>query len=796
MFQKLQMRQLLFQGILLFTLTFNGYSQNPRNSFSGTVYQFETGKVLPGASVIITDLKTGANTNESGQFQIRNISMGQHLVEVSFVGFASQSIEISINGPTTHDFYLRKAVVENQEVVVTGISSAMQARRNPTPVAVVKRQDFLRTVSTNLIDALSNKPGVTQLGTGPAISKPIIRGMGYNRVIVLNDGIRQEGQQWGDEHGIEIDDQSVQKVEILKGPASLLYGSDAMAGVINILTNVPVQEGTLKGTILSNYQTNNRLRSLHLDLAGNKNGFNWNVYGSLKGAAAYRNKYDGPVFNSNFNEKNFGGYIGYNGNWGFSHLIISQFNQELGLIEGDRDSTGAFVQQLPGGLTRKPGSEQFNSIRPDIPMQHIRHFKIASDNNFQLGKNKLTLNLGFQRNQRMEFGNPDDPSEKALYFDLRTATYSAIYHLQEKQGWKLAVGMNGQWQQNQNKGIEVLIPEYHLFDAGLFGYLQRTKGDFSFSGGLRVDNRHLNSQAYSENGEAKFEAFSKDFSNLSGSAGLSYQASKSTTLKFNLSRGFRAPSIPELASNGAHEGTNRYEYGNQQLRSETSWQADLGVEFNNEHVSASASFFLNSIRNYIYYAKLESVAGGDSLVDGNMAFRFNQRNAALAGFELEIDVHPHPLDWLHFENSISYVRGRFTDPIEQNNNIPFIPAAHWLTEFRADLLKKARGISNFSIRVQVDNTFRQFQVFDVYNTETRTPGYTLVNAGMSTDIQSKGETRATIYLNLMNIGDIAYQSHLSRLKYSAENPVTGRTGVYNMGRNLNLKLVIPLRAKW
>jgi iron complex outermembrane receptor protein len=783
----------VFGGLMLPLLMI---AQTSRHSLIGTVYQKETGKPLPGASVVITDLRAGANTNEAGRYQIRNISGGQHLVEVSFVGYGSQSIELEINGATTHDFYLSPAVVESQEVVVTGISSAMQARRNPTPVAVVKRQDLLRAVSTNLIDALSSKPGISQIGTGPAISKPVIRGMGYNRVIVLNDGIRQEGQQWGDEHGIEIDEQSVQKVEILKGPASLMYGSDAMAGVINILTNVPVQEGTLKGTILSNYQTNNRLRSLHLDLAGNKNGFNWNAYGSLKGAADYRNKYDGPVFNSNFNEKNFGGYIGYNGNWGFSHLIISQFNQQLGLIEGDRDETGAFIRQLPGGQTSVPGSDEFNSIRPDIPMQQIRHFKIASDNNFQLGKNKLTLNLGYQRNQRMEFGNPDNPAEKALYFDLHTATYSTIYHFQEYKGWKMALGVNGQLQQNQNKGIEVLIPEYHLFDAGLFAYLQRTRGAFSFSGGLRLDNRHLNSQAYAENGEAKFEAFSKDFSNLSGSAGMSYQASKATTIKFNLSRGFRAPSIPELASNGAHEGTNRYEYGNRQLKSETSWQGDLGFEYNNEHISASASFFLNSIRDYIYYAKLESVQGGDSLVDGNMAFQFNQRNATLAGFELEVDVHPHPLDWLHVENSISYVRGRFADPIEDNRNIPFIPAAHWLTEFRADLLKNAKRISNLSLRLQVDNTFRQFQVFDVYNTETRTPGYSLINAGMSADLKSNGKTRATLFLNLMNIGDIAYQNHLSRLKYTAENLATGRMGVYNMGRNLNLKLVIPLQASW
>ncbi|MBZ5858194.1 TonB-dependent receptor [Flavihumibacter profundi] len=769
-------------------------AQNQKNSLSGIVLDAQTGKPLAGATVMITDLKTGGVTNEAGRYHITNISEGQHLVEVSYVGFASVSEFVMVTPDAVKDFKLQPSVVENEQVVVTGISTATQARRNPTPVLVVKKQDLLRSVSTNLIDALSSKPGISQMSTGPAISKPVIRGMGYNRVIVLNDGVRQEGQQWGDEHGIEIDEQSVQKVEILKGPASLMYGSDAMAGVINILTNVPVQDGLMKGSILSNYQTNNKLRSVHLDLGGNKNGLNWNVYGSLKAAAAYRNKYDGPVFNSNFNEQNFGGYIGYNGNWGYSHLLLSNFHQQLGIIEGERNEAGQFIKLLPGGVQGLPDESDYNSIHPNIPMQEIKHFKIASDNNFQLGGNNLAVNIGYQRNQRIEFGNPDDPKEKQLYFDLQTVTYSGVYHLKEKKGWKAALGLNGLLQQNENKGIEALIPEYHMFDAGLFGYLQKRMDKFTFSGGLRFDNRHLNTTAYAENGVTKFESFSKDFSNISGSAGISYLATKSTTFKLNLSRGFRAPSIPELSSNGAHEGTNRYEYGNTQLHSETSWQADLGAEYNAEHISASASFFINSINNYIYYAKLESVLGGDSLVNGNTAFKFDQRNAALAGFELEIDIHPHPLDWLHFENTFSYVRGRFAEGIEGNRNIPFIPAAHWVAELRADLLKKEVLFSHLSLRVQLDNTFQQNNIFDVYNTETRTPGYALVNAGVSTDLMTNKKTRATIFLNVMNIGDVAYQNHLSRLKYTAENLATGRTGVYNMGRNFNIKLQIPLVA--
>ncbi len=789
-FKIIFMPRLVLLTISIFLLISTVRSQ-PRNSVSGKVTDAISGQPLAGASIIISDLRTGVVTDENGAFSFRNVASGRHLFEVSYVGYASFSEYIFISPGIVKDFLLSPSVVENDEVVVTGISAATQARRNPVPVNVVKKADLNRTVSTNLIDALSNKPGISQISTGPAVSKPVIRGLGYNRVIVLNDGTRQEGQQWGDEHGIEIDEYSVQKVEILKGPASLMYGSDAMAGVINILTNVPVQEGVFKGSVTSAYQTNNRLRGLNINLGSNKNGFSWNAYGSLKAAADYENKYDGKVYNSKFNEKNFGGYIGYNGNWGYSHLMISKFNQKLGMVEGERDENGKFLKLMPGGLEAVAGPSDFKSTDPQVPMQEISHFRITSDNSIQVRQNRLALKLGYQRNQRMEFGNPDDPTDKELYFDLNTLTYSTIVHVKQFSGWNASVGINGMFQENKNRGEEVLIPEYNTTDAGVFAFVQKNLDKFSLSGGLRFDNRNTKSKAYMEGNELKFESFTRSFSNVSGSAGLSYLPTSALTFKFNLSRGFRAPSIPELSSNGSHEGTNRYEYGNRSLVSETSLQTDLGAEFNSEHISVSTSLFNNSISNYIFYRKLEAVGGSDSLVDGNMAFKFDQRNASLAGFEAVIDIHPHPLDWLHFENTISFVRGRFREGIEGNRNIPFMPAAHWVSEIRADFEGESKFIGNLSLKLQFDNTFRQSDVFTVYNTETITGGYSLLNAGFSTSILSKKKSIANIYFNVMNLTDRAYQHHLNRLKYTAENPLTGRAGVFNMGRNFSIKLEIP-----
>ncbi|HJU46015.1 MAG TPA: TonB-dependent receptor, partial [Chitinophagaceae bacterium] len=642
-----------------------------------------------------------------------------------------------------------------------------------------------------------------QIATGPAISKPSIRGLGYNRVVVVNDGIRQEGQQWGDEHGIEIDEYNVSKAEILKGPASLMYGSDALAGVVNIISILPAPDGMIRGNVFGTYQTNNRLRGTHLDIGGNHNGFIWGVYGSYKAAADYKNKYDGYVFNSKFNERDLGGYIGLNKQWGFSHLYVSNFDQRLGLVEGDRDdATGQFLKLVDNGGAEEEtiaSGKDFTTTDPFVPSQRIQHFKIAADNSFNVGNDRLTLLVGYQRNQRQEFGNVLEPAEKELFFDLNTVNYNVQYHFAENNDWKTTIGVNGMQQSNKNKGEEALIPEYSLFDIGGFVYTQKRIDQLTLSGGLRFDNRSIDSKELEDGGDIKFPGFTKNFSNVSGSVGLSYEAGKQVTLKFNVARGFRAPSIPELASNGAHEGTNRYEYGSQDLKSETSFQVDGGIELNTEHVSLAANVFYNAINNFIYYRKLEAAGGGDSvLLDGSdelYAFRYDQHNAHLYGGEMNLDIHPHPLDWLHIENTFSYVRGTLSEKQDGSKNLPFIPAARLINDIKGEFANNGKTFRHIYIKAELDNMFAQNDPFTGYNTETRTSGYSLFNAGIGSDIVCKGKTLFSLHFAALNIGDVAYQNHLSRLKYTAENMVTGRTGVYNMGRNFSVKLNVPLSFK-
>lgn len=780
----------------------NSFAQT-KSLLSGKVTDEKTGAPLAGATIFIHDINRNAVANDTGEYRTSFIPAGNYLVEVSYIGHASIVERLVVNGNTIKDFILKNAVVEHEGVTVTGVSTATRIKQSPQPVSILKRTELLKFSTSNIINSLGNVAGVSALTTGPAISKPFIRGLGYNRVLVVNDGVKQEGQQWGDEHGIEIDDYSVQRVEVLKGPASLMYGSDGLAGVINIQSLSPVAEGTINANVLGEYQTNSNLRGYYGSVAGTKNGFSFNAYGSYKGAQDYKNKYDGYVFNSKFNDKNFGGMLGYGGSWGHAFIRTSNFNQRVGIIEGDReDSTGEFLKVMAGGGEEVVTNSDFKEIDPFIPFQHVQHFKLSSDNSFNIGKNKLDVFAGYQRNQRKEFGDPDNANEPVAYFDLETVNYSVKLNIPYKGSWKTSMGISGMLQNNKNRAEEVLIPDYNLFDIGGFVFTQYHKDKLSLSGGLRFDNRHVEGKELMDGSEIKFAAFTKNFSNVSGSAGISYEASKEVNLKVNIARGFRAPTLAELSSNGAHEGTNRYEIGNPDLGSETSLQADAGLEFNSEHITLGAGVFYNSINDFIYYRKLLNSAGNDSVVldpgSGDLlnVFKFDQQNAHLYGVEFNMDIHPHPLDWLHFENTFSLTKARFADAIDGSENVPGIPAARYLAQLKGNFLPKGILVRNLYASLESDYTFRQNNAFTGYNTETATPAYWLLNASIGTDIMSKGQTLFTISLNGNNLTDVAYQNHLSRLKYTAINNVTGRKGVFNVGRSFAVKVNVPLSFKW
>lgn len=769
----------------------------------------KTGEPVIGASIYFPDLKTGTVTGSDGVYRVDNLPKRKMSVQINSVGYKMIADKIDLAVTDRKDFVLDESVTEINEVTVTGQAFTSQITKTPSPVTVVSLTELQQHASTNIIDALSSQPGVSQITTGSGISKPVIRGLGYNRVVVVNDGVRQEGQQWGDEHGIEIDENEVNKVEILKGPASLLYGSDAMAGVISLFSAPILPQGKMQVNAMANYQTNNGLMAYSLDYAGHKNLFVWDLRYSNKQAHAYQNRYDGYVFNSGFSENAASGLVGISNWWGYSHFTFSTYHLTPGIVEGNRSPvTGQFTK--PVALNDSTAGEavatqsDLTGYQHATPYQQVDHYKVVWNNNILVGEGSLKASIGYQQNRRQEFADVLKPNEYGLYFQLHTINYDLHYQFPEIKGYNISIGVGGMAQNSLNKGTEFLVPEYRLFDMGGFIVAKKTFAKLDLSAGIRFDNRtetgdalYLNPEGIKTNASdptasERFTAFSRDFRGISGSIGGSLQLNENWITKLNFSRGFRAPNISELGSNGVHEGTIRYETGNADLKPENSLQLDYELGYNTEHVSARLNLFANNISNYIYSHKLSSMFGGDSIQSGYPGYKFDSGNARVIGGEVYIDIHPHPWDWLHFENSFSYVNSQLLNQSDSTRYLPLTPAPKWISTIRADLNNKSKVFKNTYFSVGIERYFKQNNVYSAYNTETPTAAYTLINAGLGTDVLWNKHTLFSIFINGTNLADIAYQSHLSRLKYAPENLVIGRMGIYNMGRNISFKLIIPV----
>jgi iron complex outermembrane recepter protein len=807
------------------SFTVKAQKRAERYSLSGKITD-TSGAPLQGASVYISDLKKGSVADVNGNYQIDNIADGNYVVEIKFIGYKTILQNIDFDQDKVENFAMKISVTEQSEIVVTGSSKATSIARNPVPIVSVNKQFLQQNLSTNIIDAIATVPGVSEVTTGPNVSKPFIRGLGFNRILTLYDGVRQEGQQWGDEHGIEVDENTVNRVEVVKGPASLIYGSDAVAGVVNLIPANPPAQGKITGNILNEYQTNNRLIENSATVAAHINDVTWGGTFTHKIATNYKDKYDGRVYNTGFAETDFSANAGINKNWGYSRLGLSLYDDLQEIPDGSRDSaTRKFTKQITEADTFRPivSDEELNSYKISALHQHVQHFNIYSSNNFLLGSGRLALNLAFQKSTRREYSHPE-VEIPGLFLQLNTYSYDAKYYFKEREGLSITSGINGMYQDNNvSKGTEFIIPSYRQFDFGPFIFAKKTMGKLEVAGGLRYDFRNFSNDDLYENTDPStgfehvvkgndtvganhiFTAYQHTFSGASGSVGLSYKINDQFSVKANIGRGYRAPNISEISANGVHPGTNMYQIGNPDFKPEFNLQEDVGVAFNSTHVSINADAFNNNIQNYIYNEKLESKLGGDSIiVPGNQTFKFVASRAHLYGGELSVDIHPHPWDWLHFENSLSVVyatnegvagEGKISDSAKY---LPFIPPVHTISELRANIKKMGNSFANAFVKVQFEVYAKQDRVYLANNTETPTAGYQLFNAGFGSDIlNKKGKPVITLSFFGNNLFNVAYQSGLNRLKYFEPYPgnFTGHNGIYNMGRNFGLRVDVPLRLK-
>ncbi|WP_377097074.1 TonB-dependent receptor [Mucilaginibacter calamicampi] len=775
---------------------------------------------LAAASVKITGTSIGIKTDENGYFRLNNISPGQHELQVSAIGYASQKQWVKVMAESSSELTIALTPVETNlnEVVITGVTRATQIRNNPVPIAVMNSRAINSQANTNIVDAITRSiPGVSAVTTGPNISKPFIRGLGYNRVLTLYDGVRQEGQQWGDEHGIEIDQFGISRVEVIKGPASLTYGSDALAGVINMIPDVVYKDDNkLHGDISTEAHTNNGSLGASLGLNYKNGDWKYSARSSVKRAHDYRNSVDGFVYNTGFNELNLSAMAKVDKQWGAFKIAANLYNNQQEIPDGSRDQfSRRFTKQVDEAgtddITNRPivSDAELRSYKLSPLYQHIQHYRVYTHGVLNVGQGNIDALFAVQQSVRREYNHPTAPEQPGLYVVLNTLNYDIKYNLPELQGWEATIGLNGMFQGNRSKnGTAFPIPDYNLFDAGTYVLVKKKIGDFNVLGGLRYDNRNINwndfyvgtnaATGFERKGTAadiaagaplQFPAFSKVYHGISGSAGLTYNITERVLLKANIARGYRAPNITEIGSNGLDPGAHIVYLGNRTFAPEFSLQQDLGFAAYLKNVDISAEVFNNNITNYIFQSKLTDAAGNPVIiVPGNTTYQYQQAAARLCGAELTVNLHPQQQKWLNFNNSVAYIRG-----VKNGANgtpaeyLPLIPPLHARSEIKA-------MINNFYIKAAADMYATQNRFYATDDTETATPGYSLFSLGTGITVKNKAD-KTVFELSVMadNIFDKAYQSHLNRLKYFEyyQTSPNGRYGIYNMGRNVSFRLTVP-----
>jgi iron complex outermembrane receptor protein len=780
--------------------------------------------------VAVIGTPLGATSSNIGVFEIKNVPPGTYELGASSVGYLAQKVPVTVSpgSAVTRDIVLQEITSKLDEIVVTGVTRATQVRKSPIPIATISKREIDINVNSNIIDAIvKGVPGVSATSTGPNISKPFIRGLGYNRVLSMYDGIRQEGQQWGDEHGTEVDQYGIERAEVVKGPASLTYGSDALAGVINMIPAVPKGvDGVPKGDFLVDYHSNNGLFATSLGTSYSKNYWNFYVRGTQKRAHDYRNKIDGYVYGSGYREYNLAGTARVDKNWGFSQISATLYDNMQEIPDGSRDS-----------LTRRftypifDGEQDDVKNRPIVPLeklktyeigdlhQAIQHYRLYTHNQLVVGQGNISTTLGMQQSRRREYLSPVNLDEEALFLVLNTFNYDFRFVLPPSfDGLETTFGVNGMQQVNQNKdATEFPIPDYALFDIGAFGFVKKTFGKFDVSGGLRVDTRHLSwddfyistdpenfgrrAEGSSPGDSLQYAHFTNRYKGVSGSVGGTYNVSERILIKANLARGYRSPNINEVGANGLDPGAHIRYQGNREFVPEFNFQKDISFLAYLRHMDISLEVFDNRISNYIYQSRLSDASGQPVLDEqGNMTYKYQQSKAQLYGGEITINLHPENRKWLNFNNSLAYVNGinRNEELLEQHGEdakyLPFILPLHFRSEVRGTLRKSVGSFTGLYARVEFDAYARQDRIYAVDNTETPTPGYTLVNVGFGGSVKQKsGRTMAQLFFQVHNLFDTAYQSHLNRLKYFEyyQASPNGYTGIYNMGRNFSLKVIAP-----
>jgi len=736
-----------------------------QNSIKGTITDEIQAPVM-GADIYIEQLHIGTTSDESGNFELQNIPQGTHKLSISFVGFNTQNIEVNLaSSNITLNIALDPSVFHMDEVIVSAPFNKLQSE-NVMKIESKGIETLRKTGAPTLMQSISTIAGVSEITTGTGIGKPVIRGLSGNRVLVYTQGVRLENQQFGNEHGLGMNDSGIESVEVIKGPASLLYGSDALGGVLYLNPEKFAYQDETKIELSQNFYSNTLGSNTSLGFKTSKNKLKLIFRGGYNSHADYQIPDGDKVTNTRFTEKDFKAGIGLNLDQFVTEFRYNYNQSEIGIPEGI--------------------GEQTSSRSVELPYQDLETHILSLHNHFYLKESKIDFNLGYIINNRKEFeeehdhdddheGEEENHEGPALDMNLKTLSYDLKYNFAEMGKFETIAGVQGMYQLNKNFGEEILIPDAIINDFGvLVTSTMKINEIHSLQGGIRFDYRNLQSDPYEieapVDGQESLiiEGIERDYKNFTFSLGYKTLLFNTITTRINLASGFRAPNLAELTSFGVHHGTNRFEIGNPDLESEQNFQTDVSLEYGNEHFEIFANGFYNKLNNYIF----ASPTG--AMIDDHDVYQYVQSDAKLYGGEFGFHLHPHPFDWLHLESSFETVIG------EQDNGdyLPLIPTNKWANTIRTEF-KGSKKFSEIYAALILDSYFEQDKVSEF---ESNTPAYNLFNVRMGGNLNFN-KMDLGINLSFNNLLNETYISHLSVLKTDM---------IPNPGRNIVLGLNFKL----
>lgn len=710
---------------------------------------------LFGAVVYIPELNKSTVSDSKGYYEINYIPNGDLKIQCSYMGYANYIQTIHLKGETVkHNIVMFQTAIAVEEIVVSGGYRSTQ-HENAVKIDILKIDPLTNKITPNFADVLSQVPGVDMISKGNGVSKPVIRGLSMNDILILNNGVRFENYQYSSHHPLGIDEFGISEVEVIKGPASLIYGSDAIGGVINFIKEKPAPVGTVIGDYNLQLFSNSLGITQNLGIKGSSKHFFGGIRFGHKNNADYLQ--GGGVFvpNTRFNEYSLKANIGFTGKLGVFKLFYDFNNQNLGLAE---------EEAIEAITTRGWNTE--------IWYQRLNTHLLSSQNKLFLGKLILDVNAAFQQTDLM---HAENPSIVEIEMQLRTLTYDVKLKLPSSSKSEYIIGFQGINQSNINiNDREVqLLPDAKTINNSLYALIQHTFfKNLTLQAGVRYDFKKIRSQAVGAVYDTTTYRAPLDlnYGSFSGSLGATYHLNANLLLRANVASAFRTPNLAELTSKGQHE--LRYEIGDSHLVPEQSLEGDLSLHYHIQNLSIDVAGFYNYIQNYIFIAPT-----GNITLDGIGIYQYKQATAYLFGGETGFHFHPKNAKWLCFEGNYAMVIGKQTN----GAYLPFIPAHKIKLEIRIEKEKLGKVINPF-VALNNNNTFAQNRpALD----EDKTKGYALFDFSLGGQLKIKRQLISIVF-SIHNILDTKYMDHLSTLK---------EVNMYNPGRNFVLSFKIPFQLK-